>query len=78
MQIQTFQNTDTPYMIFNTNQIGKTKALHKNGNWVSITIEHASEYTGVAGFSYQPIAAPVAATGQKLAHSTYLTDRVSA
>jgi uncharacterized protein YuzE len=69
MKIQYFHDTDTLYIVFNNNTPVETKDLDENtlldvdedNNIVSITVEHASERTDVAQFSYQQFAMPVAA-----------------
>jgi len=85
MQIQYFQGTDTLYVVFNANQISETKDLDenilidldKNGNLVSMTLDHASEHTDIASFSYQQIAAPVV-NGQKLSQAHPVKSKIIA
>lgn len=53
-------------MKFNDNEIVDTRDLNdymlaefdKDGNIVSITIEHAKEHTDISNFSYEQIAMP--------------------
>jgi uncharacterized protein YuzE len=64
MQIKYFQNTDTLLMNFNNNEIHETKdinenmlvELDKNGNIVSMTLEHAKNYANINDLSYQQLA----------------------
>ena len=67
MQIQYFQDTDTLHLVFNPNSVSETRDLDENtlidldenGNLVSMTIEHASDHTDIASFSYQQVTVPV-------------------
>jgi uncharacterized protein YuzE len=64
MQIKYFQDTDTLLINFNNNIIFETKdinenvlvELDKNGNVVSMTLEHAKNVAEVNDFSYQQLA----------------------
>jgi len=61
MKIQYFSDTDTLLLILNDNPVTETRDfdentlvdLDKNGNLVTITIEHAQERAGIPNFSYQ-------------------------
>ena len=63
MQIKYFQETDTLLINFNSNEITETKDLTENilveldkqGNLVSMTLEHAKNMVNVFDFSYQQI-----------------------
>ena len=65
MQIKYFQDTDTMLINFSDKEIVVTKDLNENvlveldgkGNVVSMTLEHAKEYTEVFDVSYQNTAA---------------------
>lgn len=58
-----FDDTDTLLLYFNNNKIVETKDLNqntiveldKNGNVVSITIEHAKEQTEISSFSFNMV-----------------------
>ena len=64
MQIKYFQDTDTLLMNFNNNEIFETKdinenvliELDKNGNLVSMTLEHAKNYANIHDLSFQQMA----------------------
>lgn len=64
MQIKYFQDTDTLLMNFNDNEIHETKEINenmlveldKNGNIVSMTLEHAKNYANINDLSYQQLA----------------------
>jgi uncharacterized protein YuzE len=63
MKITYFKDTDTMLVNFNDNEITETRdltenvliELDKNGNLVSMTIEHAQLQTEIASFSYNQI-----------------------
>lgn len=65
MKIQYFRDTDTLYIEFRELPVAETRDLDENtmldldasGNIGGITIEHASERTGIPQFSYEQIAA---------------------
>ena len=65
MKIRYFRETDTLYIEFRESPIAETRDLDENtlldvdrdGNICSITIEHASERTGVPQFSYEQVTA---------------------
>ncbi|CAN5589504.1 hypothetical protein BH23GEM1_BH23GEM1_06860 [soil metagenome] len=65
MKIQYFRDTDTLYIEFRDVPVAETRDLDENtmldldalGNIGGITIEHASERTGIPQFSYEQIAA---------------------
>ena len=64
MQIKYFQDTDTLMINFNDNFIAETKdisenvlvELYKNGNIVSMTIEHAKTSANINDISFQQLA----------------------
>ncbi len=64
MQIKYFQDTDTLLINFNKNEITETKDLNQNvlleldkdGNIVSLTLEHAKNIADVYDLSYQQFA----------------------
>jgi len=66
MEIKYFKDTDTILVKFNDNEIVDTRDLNdymlaefdKDGNIVSITIEHAKEHTDISNFSYEQVAMP--------------------
>jgi len=66
MEIKYFKDTDTVLVKFNDNEIVDTRDLNdymlaefdKDGNIVSITIEHAKEHTDISNFSYEQVAMP--------------------
>ena len=63
MKIKYFQETDTPYIEFNTNSIVETKELDENtildldanGKICALTLEHAKERTNLQKFSFEQI-----------------------
>ncbi|MCY4578853.1 MAG: DUF2283 domain-containing protein [Chloroflexi bacterium] len=65
MNIKHFQDTDTLYIEFRQGDIVEMRDLDENtlidldseGNICAITIEHASERTGIPSFSYEQIPA---------------------
>ncbi|RJP66736.1 MAG: DUF2283 domain-containing protein [Ignavibacteriales bacterium] len=69
MQIKYFQDTDTIYIAFNENEVAETRDLDnnsiididKNGNLVSLTIEHAKSTVRIENFSFQQISKKEAA-----------------
>ncbi len=68
MKIKYFPDTDTAHVEFAEAEIVTTKEiseniyidLDKNGNLVSMTIEHAKEREGFGEFSYQEVKNKVA------------------
>lgn len=68
MKITYFKDTDTLLVNFNNNEITETKDLNenvlvetdKNGNVVSITIEHAKKQTEISSFSFNQVESPMA------------------
>ncbi len=65
MKIKYFKDTDTRLLNFNNNEIQETKdinenmlvELDKNGNIVSLTLEHAKHYADINDLSFQQLAA---------------------
>ena len=65
MKIRYFRETDTLYIEFREAPIAETRDLDENtlldvdrdGNICAITIEHASERTGIPQFSYEQVTA---------------------
>ena len=63
MKITYFKDTDTLLVNFNDNEIIETKDLNenilieldKNGNVVSMTIEHAKQQTEISSFSFNQV-----------------------
>jgi len=63
MKITYFKDTDTLLVNFNNNEIIETKGLNenilveldKNGNVVSMTIEHAKQQTEISSFSFNQV-----------------------
>jgi len=63
MKITYFKDTDTLLVNFNNNEITETKDLNenvlietdKNGNVVSITIEHARQQAEITNFSFNQV-----------------------
>ena len=63
MKITYFKDTDTLLVNFNENEITDTKDLNenvlvemdKNGNVVSMTIEHAQQQAEIANFSFNQV-----------------------
>lgn len=64
MRIKYFQDTDTLYIEFKAGEVAETKDLDENtlldldsnGNICAITVEHASERTGIPQFSFEQVA----------------------
>jgi len=67
MKITYFKDTDTLLVNFNNNEISVTKDLNenvlvemdKNGNVVSMTIEHAQKQAEIANFSFNQVESAV-------------------
>jgi uncharacterized protein YuzE len=65
MKIRYFRATDTLYIEFREAAVAETRDLDENtlldvdseGNICAITLEHASERTGIPQFSYEQITA---------------------
>jgi uncharacterized protein YuzE len=63
MEIKYFPDTDTLLITFSDKEIVETRDisenvlidLDKNGDVVSMTIEHAKQHTDVESFSYQKV-----------------------
>lgn len=63
MKITYFKDTDTLLVDFNNNEVAHTKDLNENvlvetdkdGNVVSMTIEHAQQQVEIANFSYSQV-----------------------
>lgn len=63
MRITYFKDTDTLLVDFNNNEVTNSKDLNenvlvetdKNGNVVSMTIEHAKQQTEIANFSFHQV-----------------------
>ncbi|HAX61911.1 MAG TPA: hypothetical protein DCX95_05075 [Elusimicrobia bacterium] len=63
MKITYFKDTDTLLVNFNNNEITDTRDLNenvlietdKNGNLVSMTIEHAQQQVEIANFSFNHV-----------------------
>jgi uncharacterized protein YuzE len=63
MNITYFKDTDTLLVNFNNNEIAHTRDLNenvlveldKNGNVVSMTIEHAQQQTEIQSFSFNQV-----------------------
>lgn len=63
MKIKYFPDTDTLYIEFRTADVAETKDLDENalldldklGNSYSITIEHATDQTGIPRFSHERV-----------------------
>jgi uncharacterized protein YuzE len=61
VKIRYFTDTDTLFIEFHDAEVAETKDLDENtlldvdvdGNLCSITVEHASERTGIPQFSYE-------------------------
>ena len=68
MKIKYFQDTDTALVEFNCNAIDETKEINENilidldkdGNLVSMTIEHAKSKADMSEFSFQQIESTIA------------------
>lgn len=64
MEIKYFKDTDTLLINFNDNPIVETKDINENvlieldtnGNIVSMTLEHAKNFSNINNFSYQQFA----------------------
>ena len=65
MRIRYFAETDTLHIEFRNVPVSETRDLDENtlldidaeGNISAITVEHASERTGIPGFSYEQVTA---------------------
>jgi uncharacterized protein YuzE len=65
MKVTFFADTDTLYIEFKVGSIAETRDLDENtlleldaeGRVCALTIEHATERTGIPTFSYQQVAA---------------------
>lgn len=65
MKIRYFAETDTLYIEFRNVPVSETRDLDENtlldidteGNISAITVEHASERTGIPEFSYEQVTA---------------------
>lgn len=65
MKVKYFAETDTLLIEFRDGAVAETRDLDQNtvldldaqGNLCAITVEHASERTGIPEFSYEQIAA---------------------
>ena len=65
MELKYFQDTDTLLVNFTDGEIVDTRDLNENilieldkdGNLVSMTIEHARQQANIVNFSYQQVAA---------------------
>ncbi len=65
MKIKYFQDTDTLYIEFKSDEVVETRDLYENtlldvdsqGNVCAITVEHASHPTDIQRFSYEQVAA---------------------
>ena len=65
MKVKYFVETDTLYIEFRSGEVAETRDLAENtlldvdasGNVLALTLEHASERTGIPEFSYQQVAA---------------------
>jgi uncharacterized protein YuzE len=65
MKIRYYRDTDTLYIEFKEGPVAETRDLDENtvldfdpdGRITAITVEHASERTGIPQFSYEQIAA---------------------
>ncbi len=65
MKIRYFAETDTLYIEFRNGPVAETRDLDENtlldvdaqGNICAITVEHASERTGIPQFSYEQVPA---------------------
>lgn len=63
MRIRYFRETDTLYIEFQEAPVAETRDLDENtfldldgkGNICAITVEHASERTGIPQFSYEQV-----------------------
>lgn len=65
MKVTFFADTDTLYIEFKAGTIAETRDLDENtlleldpqGQIVALTVEHATERTGIPAFTYQQVAA---------------------
>lgn len=65
MKIKYFQDTDTLYIEFRVADVAETRDLDENtlldidreGQICGITVEHASERTGIPAFSFEQVSA---------------------
>ncbi|MGI8496251.1 MAG: DUF2283 domain-containing protein [Gemmatimonadaceae bacterium] len=65
MKVTFFADTDTLYIEFKAGQIAETRDLDENtlleldaeGRVCALTMEHATERTGIPAFSYEQVAA---------------------
>lgn len=65
MKVKYFVETDTLYIEFRAGDVAETRDLDENtlldvdasGNVLALTVEHASERTGIPEFSYEQVAA---------------------
>lgn len=65
MKVTFFSDTDTLYIEFETGTVAETRDLDENtlielddaGQICAITVEHATERTGIPTFSYEQVAA---------------------
>jgi uncharacterized protein YuzE len=65
MKVTFFADTDTLYIEFKAGMIAETRDLDENtlleldgeGRMVALTIEHATERTGIPAFTYEQVAA---------------------
>ena len=65
MKVKYFVGTDTLYIEFRSGEVAETRNLDEDtlldvnasGNILALTVEHASERTGVPEFSYEQIPA---------------------
>jgi len=65
MKVTFFSDTDTLYIEFKTGTVAETRDLDENtlieldeaGQICAITVEHATERTGIPTFSYAQVAA---------------------
>jgi uncharacterized protein YuzE len=63
MKIKYFQDTDTLYIEFRAAEVAETRDLDENtlldidgeGNICGITVEHASDRTGIPAFSFEQV-----------------------
>lgn len=67
MRVQYFSDTDTLYIVLNDNPVDETRDLDENtmfdldreGNLVSLTIEHAQDRVKISSFSFEQISQPL-------------------
>jgi uncharacterized protein YuzE len=65
VKVKYFVETDTLYIEFRAGDVAETRDLDENtlldvdasGNVLALTVEHASERTGIPEFSYEQVAA---------------------